>query len=252
MNYIKRIITIITIACFISSLSAQTTKRFEHKIIAGYNFGATAPAPLPEEVRSVNGYWPVFTPQLGYSISYKLNDKWGLQSGIQLESKGMGVRDKVKYMYTDVIMDDQNIRGYFSGKNETKVKISYVTIPLTATYQVTDKWSVRAGGYISYKSSGEFSGTVWDGYLRQTDDKDIINSMKIEIENKDDATFDFGNDIRDFDFGLVFGTERAINNKFGVTANFSWGLTPIFHSNFKGIDFGMHNLYLALGMTYKL
>ena len=224
---------------------------FEHKIVAGFNLGATAPIPIPQEVRSIDGWWPQFTPQLGYNVIYNHTDKWGFGSGILLDYKGMGVRDKVKYMYTSVILqkgDKDALDGYFTGRNETRVKSSYVTIPLYATYTLNEQWRFRAGGYASYRFSSQFEGEVWDGYLRTPDP----TGDKVIIDKTDKATFNFGKDMRDFDFGLTIGAERKINNKFGVYSNLSWGLTSIFPNDYKSVSFKMYNIYLALGLTYNL
>lgn len=228
------------------------TNPFTHTIIVGYNLGATLPVYLPEEIRSVDSYWPQFTPQLGYGMSYRLSGAWSLESGISLDIKGMGVRDRVKYMYTDVNMDGNNIKGYFTGRNETEVKITYATVPLQIGYQLNDNWKIKAGGYLSYRSSSEFSGTVWGGYLRKTEDKDIINSEKVDIEEKGTAVFDFGKELRDFDFGLIGGFEHRLNRKFGLYTNLSYGLISVFPSDFKGVDLKMRNVYATVGMKYVL
>lgn len=244
-------IVVLSISLFSSSLvfgQNRFVDRLEHKIVAGFNLGVTPPHSLPAQVRSVDAWWPQFAPQLGYSILYKTTEQWGIGSGIMLNYKGMGVKDKVKYMYTRVVIDKEDrgeLEGYFVGKNETRVKTAYVTIPLYASFRPHEKWTFRAGGYASYLFSGQFKGTVSDGYLR-------VNTPlgeKIEI---DEASFDFNDDIRSFDFGLTFGTERKINERFGVYANFDWGLTPFFPSNFKVMEFNIYNIYLTLGMTYRL
>lgn len=235
-----------------NAVGAQTKEKFEHKIIAGYNFGGTTPMPMPVEVRKVTGYWPLFTPQFGYSLTYNYNDQWALKTGVILENKGMGVTNKVKYMHTNIVLDGNNIRGYFVGRNQTTAKMSYLTIPVKVSYSINEKWSVNGGGYFSYRSSSEFSGTVWDGYLRETDTDNILNSDKIEIPNKWDAQFDFGKDMRDIDLGVSLGGEYKLNKKFGLYADVSYGITPIFPSSFKGLDYAMHNFYVAVGMTYRL
>lgn len=231
------------------AISAQ--EKFEYKIIAGFNIGATAPAPLPAEVRSITAYWPQFTPQLGYTVTYNHSPKWGLMSGIMLDLKGMGVRDKVKYMYTSVTLSKENgskMEGYFVGRNETTVKLTYITIPLYVTYRMNNDWQFKVGGYASYNYNSSFKGYVWDGYMRVEN----MTGTKFEIKDKGDARFDFGDDIRDFDFGVGVGAERRINNRFGVYSNFTWGLTSIFPSDYKAIDFKMYNIYLTLGLTYNL
>jgi len=223
--------------------------KLTHQIIAGFNIGGTTPIPLPREIRSLNGWWPQFTPQLGYNIIYTPAEKWGFGSGILLDYKGMGARDRVKYMHTRVRLEDggRELEGYFVGKNETRVKIAYVTIPFYAVYNINKIWNIRVGGYASYAFSSSFKGKVWDGYLRVGDP----TGEKIELYEKE-ATFDFGDDIRSFDFGLTLGTEMKINERFGVFGNLNWGLQPIFKKNSRPMDFDMYNIYFAFGLTYKL
>lgn len=246
---LNKIIASVLAFLIMMPLSAQfSADRFEHRIVAGFNLGASAPLPLPEEVRSIDGIWPQFTPQLGYNLLYKLNDTWGIGSGIVLNFKGMGVKDKVKYMYTRVIMnkaDGSELEGYFVGKNKTTIKTAYATIPLYAMFRPHEKWTFRAGGYASYLFSGQFKGTVSDGYMRVGEP----TGEKVEIE---EASFDFNDDIRDFDFGLTFGAERKINNRFGWYANLDWALTPLFPSNYKVMEFSLYNIYFTVGLTYRL
>lgn len=232
-----------------SGLLAQS--KFEHKIIAGFNIGATAPVGLPAEIRSIDGYWPQFTPRLGYSIAYAVDNKWGIGTGISLDYKGMGTKASVKYIYTRIRLSEgdgvsNDMEGYFVGKNKTEVKLANVTIPLTLAYAVDNKWSVRGGGYASYAFSKEFYGTVSEGYLR----KESITGTKMDV--LEPAEFNFNNDMRNFDFGAILGAEMKLNNRFGISGDLTWGLTPIFKSGFTGMDFKMYNIYFALGMTYKL
>ena len=251
--YKKIILTVVACTILIPVLAQnKTIGSFTHKIVVGLNIGATAPNYLSREIRGIDAYWVQFAPQLGYDISYKFADRWSVESGIGLDIKGMGVRDRVKYMYTDVDMDGSSIKGYFTGRNQTEVKITYVTIPLRLTFDLNPTWRLRAGGYASYRSSSEFSGTVWDGYLRETANMDIINSNNIEIKEKDIATFDFGKEMRDFDFGISLGFDHQFNRRFGIYTDLTYGLTTVFPSSFKGIDMKMRNIYLQVGMSYTL
>lgn len=254
MNFYKKALCLLALITITSSTFAVDKEKgkFTHKIVAGYHFGATTPIPIPREVRSITSVWPQFTPQLGYNVSYQLDDQWAVESGITLDMKGVGVRNKVKYMYTDVTMDEDNIKGYFTGKNETRMKMSYVTVPIRLAYDLTPTWRLRAGGYFSYRQSSEFSGSVWDGYIRQTDNQDILNSTRINIDNKDDATFDFGKEMRNFDMGVSAGFEHQFIGRFGIYTDITYSLTPIFPSSFKGIDMKMRNIYIAVGASYRL
>lgn len=250
MKVLKHILLpfIITLLSLTSYAQDRFLDRLEHKIVAGFNLGASAPLPIPEEVRSIDAWWPQFTPQLGYNVLYKATDKWGVGSGILLNYKGMGVKDEVKYMYTEVITMEDNpekLKGYFVGKNETRVKTAYVSLPIYASYRPNQNWTFKGGGYVSYLFSGQFKGTVSDGYIRL----ETPTGEKVEIT---EAMFDFNNDLKSFDFGLTVGAERRINNRFGIYGNLDWGLTPIFPSAFRAMEFDMYNIYLTFGLTYRL
>jgi len=253
---LKYILTGVLLSIVLATPTMAQKNKFEHKIVAGYNFGATAPVPVPSEVRTIKAYWPEFTPQLGYNVTYHYSPNWGVTSGILLDYKGMGVQDRVKYMYTSVILEADNNRpltGYFVGRNQTRINIAYATVPIYLTYSPNETWNFKVGGYISYRFSSEFKGKVWDGYLR-VENTEIggPTGEKITITKEDKATFNFGDDMRDFDFGLSIGSERRINDKFGIYGNLSWGLTSIFPNDYKTVDFKMYNIYLSLGLTYKL
>ncbi len=136
MKVIYTLITGIILILSTSSIVAQEAtindegsflSKLEHQIVAGFNIGASAPTSIPEEIRSIDSYWPQFTPQLGYNVVYRFKDQWGIGSGILLDYKGMGIRAKVKSLHTivDVKEGDKTgtTEGYFTGKNKTEVKL---------------------------------------------------------------------------------------------------------------------------------
>lgn len=50
----KLIVLMIVSSIFTLSSLEETDNRFEHKIIAGFNIGATAPTSIPAEIRSID------------------------------------------------------------------------------------------------------------------------------------------------------------------------------------------------------
>ena len=40
--------------------------------------------------------------------------------------------------------------------------------------------------------------------------------------------------------------------KMALTGQLSWGLVPIFPSDFEGLSYKMYNIYFSLGVAYKL
>lgn len=248
----KYIISAVTLWLCTLTLSAQGvyTKNYseiEINLLLGVNIGATAPLPLPEEVRKIKSYNPKFNPQIGANIIYNFYKNWGLGTGLTLDWKGMRVKDEVKYMYTSVTQNggESYLTGYFVGKNMTNVNALHLTMPIYGTYRFNDKWRVKLGFYASRVLSNTFEGNVSDGYIRVGDP----TGQKQEI---DIATFDFSDDARDYDFGLLAGGSYLINNRIGVYVDLAWGLVPYFYSRTNPIQFRMTNIYGTLGVSYKL
>jgi len=231
-----------------SALFAQNRGELEHKLVAGFHLGASTPVPIPAEVRKVVAWYPQFSPRLGYTLSYGLTEKWAAGSGVMLDYKGMGVIDEVKYMRTSVVMNpgDAPVEGYFVGENKTEVKTSYISVPLYIRYNPGNHFDFRAGGYVAYLFSGQFSGYASNGYLRQNEP----TGPKIEITSP--AYFDFNDRISIFDCGLSLVADYAFSRKLGVTGELNWGLTDIFKPDFKVMPFVMHNIYAMLGVSYIL
>ena len=249
MTFLKQYILILGLLAVAQPGFSKEDAKFAHRLVVGFNFGGTTPMPLPAEVRGIDAYWPQFTPQMGYNILYRFASGWGVTSGLLLDLKGMGVKNHVKYMHTNVLLneDGQTLDGYFVGRNETILKVTYLTLPVYLFFVPGDNWKFKAGAYISYNYSSEFKGSVWDGYLRLNDFRD-----KMEILEKGEASFNFGGDMSRFDFGLCLGAERKLNDRFGIYGNLAWGMKSIFPSNFNALDYKMYNIYMAIGITYGL
>lgn len=248
MNYKYITVILLILSIMTSKLSAQeeTQKTFDLNFRLGVNLGGTAPLPLPEEVRKIESYNPKFNPQIGFNLVYNLNERWGVGSGATFDWKGMRVRDEVKYMYTTVTeKEGGELTGYFVGKNMTNISMTHLTIPIYARYRFSDKWNVRLGIYASRVLSNKFDGNVTDGYMR-------VGTPTGQKQEIDEATFDFSDDARDYDFGLLGGGEFRLTNSLGIYADLSWGLVPYFYSKSNPIRFKMHNIYGTFGITYRL
>ncbi|MGX5816579.1 outer membrane beta-barrel protein [Chitinophaga lutea] len=219
--------------------------KLEHRIVAGFNIGGTAPVGFPATIRKVRSYAPQVSPALGYELSYRATPQWGAAIGVKLDYKGMQVEDEVMYFPTIITAKDGEFEGTFSGRNKTIVRNAYVTFPISAVYTPNHHWRFVLGGYAAWLFSADFHGFVSDGYIRKggpTGEKVII----------DHATFDFSTELRRFDCGLQGGAERRVGKKLSVMANLAWGLRPVFPSDFKGMDFPMYNIYAVLGVSYKI
>lgn len=240
---------ILIVLCMLISLKATAQNRIHQYVHAGFNFGALAPVSLPNTIRKVEGYSPLFSPSIGYEIVYHLKGKWGIGAALKLEYKGMRVKDSVQYFHTIITQQSSSgkseFEGDFTGTNRTKAHNLYLTLPVNAVFQSSEKWRFKLGIYAAYLLAASFDGTVSDGYIRNG------NSLgeKVVIS---EASFDFAKEQRKFDWGVQGGAERKIGKKLAIAANLQWGLQPVFPSSFKGMGFNMYNIFVGLGVSYKL
>lgn len=220
-----------------------------HQVTLGYNLGASAPFSLPNTIREIQSYSALFTPSIGYEGTYDLSSKWFVGAGLRFDIKGMKVTDSVQYFHTIISVDNGSgekgsFEGDFSGTNATKVKNTYLTLPVFAGYHLGE-WDFRLGLYVARLLSGSFEGTVSDGYIRKGDslgEKVLIN----------EASFDFADEIRDWDWGGHMGVARSFGPKWQAYLTAQVGATPLFPSSFKGVGYNLHNIYITIGGAYAL
>ena len=144
-------------------------------------------------------------------------------------------------------LDFKQIEGsyVYNGKNKTDMRNDYLVLPLLAAWRPAEQWRVRLGGYVAFQNNAQFEGTASDGYIRNGGP----TGEKINVES---ATYDFADEVRSFDAGLMASGDWFFTEKMAVTAQLSWGLVPIFPSDFEGLSYKMYNIYLSLGIAYKL
>lgn len=221
----------------------------EYQVKAGFNIGGTAPLPLPPQIRKIESY----SPNIALAISGEVtkwmgeNKRWGLVVGLRLENKAMTTNANVKDYGMKIIGDDGNqVSGRWTGFVKTKVNNSYVSLPVMAAWKAGKRWVVKAGPYVSCLIDGEFSGYVYDGYLREGDP----TGSKVEFTDGKTANYNFSRDLRTFQWGVQLGGEWKAFKHLSVYGDLTWGLNNIFKKDFQTISFSMHPIYLNLGFGY--
>lgn len=217
--------------------------RFVFAAKAGFNLGGTAPMGLPAEIRTINSFKPTFSFTLAGTAQYNFNNKWGLQSGIKFDIKGMQTDAAVKNYQLVVSMDGSTIEGVFTGDVTTKVHNSYITIPLLAVYDISPRWDIKFGGYVSFMVNGEFSGTATNGYMRDG------SPVGPKVDGVD-ATYNFTDDMRKVDAGVQFGVDFIPYKHLLVSGDLTWGCMPLFGKDFTAMSFNMYNIYFNIGFGY--
>lgn len=220
----------------------------EYRLKAGVSIGGTAPLPLPEEIREIEKYNPMLSISIEANVLKFLHERWALMLAMRFENKGMSTQAQVKnyHMVMDKRNDDNSmshLEGAWTGHVKTKVKNSYMTVPLSVVYRLTSRWELRSGPFLSYLLSGSFDGTAFDGYLRENDP----TGEKVEVST---AVYDFSGDLRKLNWGMMLGGEWKAYKHLNLYADLSWGFNSVFKKDFKSIAFKMYNIYGNIGFGY--
>ncbi len=222
---------------------------WEYEVRAGFAIGGTSPLPIPEEIRSIDSYNPTLALVIEGNVIRWLGKKhkWAIITGLRLENKNMTAKATTKNYSMEIIGSDGNrLSGNWTGGVQTKVRNSYITLPVLAAYQVSPRWRLKAGAYISYLMDGGFSGYVYEGYLREGNP----TGEKVNFYDGAIATYDFDDDLRDWAFGVQIGADWRAFKHLNIFADLTWGLNDIFKSDFKTITFAMYPIYLNIGFGY--
>jgi hypothetical protein len=245
--FLKRSTVLLFVLLSFTGAKAQDNGSFwEFKINGGYNLGGTSPLSFPVEIRKIEKYSPSWiAPHFALEAARWLNENWGIAAQVALDHKGFTVCDRVKSLHTEIEMQDNKFTGNFTGKNTTEIRNVYLSLPVLAIRRISDKWMVQSGFYIAYLYHPHFNGSVSDGYIR----KDSPIGEKTLVDH---ASFDFSKEQNTFDYGLLLAGERTLHSRFALRGQLSWGLNPLFPSDFTGIAFKMYNIYGSVGLSYRL
>lgn len=223
-------------------------RSLEYEVNAGTNIGGASPLPLPAEIRKINSYSPELNLQIGATVRKWLgaDAKWGAGIGVRFETKGMKTQATVKNYGMEIIDNGKTLKGRWTGKVQTKYHSQQLVVPLTAFYKLSSRVVLNAGPYLSYVFSNDFNGYVFDGYLREGDP----TGDKISFSGDSKASYDFGSELRKFQWGMQGGVSVRVYKQLMVNANLEWGCNDIFNSSFKTISFDLYPIYLNLGFGY--
>ena len=223
----------------------------------GYNIGGTAPLGMPASIRTLHSYSLRPNFSLGVDAWHPISGKWGYQGGLLFENKGMKTDAGVKGYYMKIIRGGEQLQGLFTGSVVTKVDMSLITVPILATYDLSDKLRLKLGPYVSFVTNKKFEGWAYDGYLRcqdETMDKADPTGQKVMLgsEEGERGEYDFSDDMRSWLFGVKAGVDWYITKRWGVSADLAWGLNGIFKKDFTVIEQTMYPIFGTIGVIYQL
>lgn len=227
----------------------SSLRGLEYEVKAGFNIGGTSPLPLPQEIRAIKGYSPTICFSIEGDIIKWLGkqEKWGVIIGLRLETKGMETKARTKNYGMEIIGNGgEKLKGNWTGMVKTKYRGSFFSVPLMAAYKISPRVRISAGPYISYATNGDFSGHVYEGYLR----KDTPTGDKVQFQGDKVAPYDFSDDLRDIQWGVQAGVNWKAFKHLTVSGDLIWGLNDIFQKDFNTVTFAMYPIYLNVGFGY--
>lgn len=214
----------------------------------GLNEGAVTPVPLPVEIRRLTSYDILFEPTLDAGARYDFSGNFGVRAGLRLEIKDMVGGADVKNYSMVITGDDGNeISGYWTGIVDTDVRGLMLTIPIDASFKVSDRVRLTAGPYVSFVLNRKFAGQVYDGYLREGSPV----GDKIAFYDGAYSDYDFTQHMRKTQVGVAAGIDCDVATSFLFSAALRWGLNGVFKDSFETITFPMFPVYLNIGFGYK-
>lgn len=223
--------------------------RMDYQLRAFFSIGGSSPLGMPEEIRKIDKYSPKFQLGLEANATKWLQDEeWGIRLGLGVAQRGMHTTAQVKNYLTEIIKDDAKVRGYFTGEVETKIQNTYINIPVSAVYRLSEDWNLYGGLYASILVSKQFDGTVSNGHFRQGSPI----GPKLTFEEGNGAPYDFSDEQKNVLWGAHFGAEWQLKSKhFKLFPQINYSFSKVFKKDFDAISFSMHNIYLDLGFGYQ-
>ena len=219
MNRKKIINLALLMAMALPSWAISIPDSLNYTFRIGYNIGGTAPIGMPVTIRSLNSY--DFQPNitLGLDVQKDIWGPWGLLAGVHIENKGMKIDATVKNYHMEMVQGGEHLEGMYTGNLVTECNRWMLTIPVMATLRTGDP----------------------------TGDK-----IEMGPEGDDNPTYDFGDEMRKFQWGINLGADFLIGKRIGVSADLAWGLNGAFKSSFHTIEQTLYPIYGTIGLIYKL
>lgn len=228
------------------SIIRSALNGLHYSVRASYGIGGVSPLPLPAEIRGIDSYRPLVGIAIEGTVEKEINKVIGIHIGLRLENKTMQTVADVKNYGMEISNNGDIIKGNWTGKVKTTVRNSYISIPMLMTCKLSPRWKMRVGPYFSYLISGDFSGEVYDGYIR----KDNPTGDKVEFYGDNTAPYDFSDELVKSNWGVQLGFEWRAFSHLNVFADLQWGLNSAFPEDFETITFKMYPIYGNLGFAY--
>ena len=250
MNFHHILTTIVLAAAMAMGMNAAPLlDSVKVDVRLGYEVGGTLPTRLDNKIRGINNFDPGLNYTLAVEASLPLKGRWSIHTGLRYELGSMDVDSRVKNYDIEVVRGDQSLKGIFNGKVRIKSAQRRFTLPVQAEFAPSDKLALRGGLFVGYLTKRRFWGWAYDGYLREG--SPVGPKIEMGIEPGERGDFDFGEDMRRWQWGIDVGVDWHFHKRWGVFAELTYGLNGLFRSGFHSVQ-PLHPMYGSLGIMYRI
>ena len=248
---INRIITttLLTAATVLGMSATPLIDSLKVDVRAGYEVGGTLPTHLDNKIRHINNFDPGFNYTLGVEATLPLKGRWSLHAGLRYELGSMDVDSRVKNYDIEVVRGDESLDGIFNGNVRIRSAQRRFTLPVQAGFALSDKVTLRGGLFVGLLTHKRFWGWAYDGYLREG--SPVGPKIEMGIEPGERGDFDFGVDMRRWQWGVDAGLDWQFHRRWGLFAELTYSLNGLFRSNFHSVQ-PLHPMYGSLGIAYRI
>jgi len=188
------------------------------------SFGAKAGLNVSNLTGDIEDTKSLLGAHVGVFAEFKITDKFSFQPELLYSMQG------AKTEYTEVEGDS------YSYKEEEKIKLSYINIPLMAKFYVSEKFSLEAGPQIGFlmsaKSDYEISETI-DGDTTSFSDEDDIKD-----------------NLKGIDFGLNLGLSYDFTENLFAGARYNLGLSDINDTDAENFEIKNSGFQVSVGFRF--
>jgi len=240
----KQTILTVTLLWLIITAYPVRAQEMEFGIKGGLNIGT----PYGVAEKGAKGSLGV-GPMLGMYFAYDLGTRWSLHGEFLYSYKGSKFHTPVSgdtvYKYntitpTDTIPSEAHTiyRGWVDGKFDNR----YLDIPLYASYDLSKRFMLMFGGYLSYLIEGRNTGFA-----------DIeVGDPRHPFTTVEDEPFDQSSELNRWDYGLMLGTTYLTEQRLNFGLSLTTGLRSIYRKNYKYIDGVVRNIYLQTFIQFRI
>ncbi len=162
----------------------------------------------------------------GGFVDIALNDQFSIVPELLYSLRGVNI----KFSKSEIFFGDTTFSAV-----EGNLKLSYIDIPVMATYKLENGLHFELGPYIGILMAADI------------DSKSTINIPSIpEIVN--DTSYSIKEETESTEIGLAFGLGYTLENGLGFSARYSLGLTDIYKDSG---DESFKNTVIGISVNYR-